>query len=128
MSADLEIICGNDAVATVQLYAADGSTPLDLTGVTEIVYVAKKQASPDYPALITKTYTDSGGITITGDPEDGLIAIAFEDTDTLPEEGERLVGYFDHELQVVDANGNKSTVFPTPSVSGHLTILPTAVA
>lgn len=118
----LEIVCGNDVDVPVQLYEGDtGTTPLDLTGVTEIVYVARKQAGAGAALIELKLTEDT--IEVTGGPEDGLIKLHFADTDTLPVSGDRLVGVFAMEIQVTDASGHKTTV-----LQGDLKVRATVVA
>ena len=118
---NLEWDCGADVVVPVQLYAAQtGENELDLTGVAEIRYRVARQLHPDWPVLLTKTLSGSGGITIEGAASDGLINIALAKTDTQPLTGQRLTGIYEHELRVTDGQGNVTALF-----AGRVTINPT---
>ena len=70
---------GEDKILEGTIYAADGVTPMNITG-WEIWFVLRDVIGGE--ALLTKKTTDvSNGITITNGPL-GLLEIAFADTDT----------------------------------------------
>lgn len=109
------IVVGTDVViGPIPLYdGSDGTTPLDLTGVTEIEWIVKKQLDPDWPAVITGITKTASRIEVlyNQDVDNGTqIAITLQDTDTLPVSGDRVVGIYAHQLLVTDSGGLKSEV------------------
>lgn len=127
---DFQFDCAVHVEIAVQLYDAEtGTTPLDLSGVTEIRYRIAKQVHGDWPVLLEKMYSDDG-ITIDGvpSPELGAITIHITPEDTLDTatvdmvlvELSRLTGIYEHELRVTDATGNVTALF-----TGRCTINPT---
>jgi hypothetical protein len=115
----LEIDCGADTDVAIPLYdGSEGTTALDLTGVTDIQLLVKKQMSADWPVVLDLKKS-TGDIAVVGLATEGNITVTFESTDTLDTDV-RIDGYFEHELWVEDSSHNWTRV-----LSGRLTIWPT---
>jgi hypothetical protein len=98
---DIEFFSGDTVKIKVTITDADNANdPKNLTGAQSIIWaLAKAQGKAP---LVTKTV--GGGITVTDAPN-GVCEVLLSVGDT-----PNFKGSFYHEMQVVDATGNKSTV------------------
>ncbi|HEY3325141.1 MAG TPA: hypothetical protein VGP72_32100 [Planctomycetota bacterium] len=77
--ADLTIKAGDDLI--VDITVDDGSSPLDLSTCTNIRFFIKKNSDPTQNPDISKELGD--GITIIGDPSDGVFEVLVTGAETL---------------------------------------------
>lgn len=110
------IVAGDDASLAFTIYAANGTTPLDLTGAA--ITWQMRSSWDSATALLTKTMDSPSDITVT-DADSGTFTIAIADTDT----DSIIPGRYPHAVKITDASSNETTV-----TLGYGQILAKAVA
>ncbi len=67
---------------TITLTLTDGGAPLDLTPYDEISFLVFDEAAGDTAALITKTLSGGGGVTVPAPATDGIVEVALVPADS----------------------------------------------
>lgn len=75
----IKVIRGSKKLINVFFIFDDTGRPFPLTGFTEIKFAFSKQVT----GVLTKTYTNSGGVTVVGVPELGQVQVSLAEADTL---------------------------------------------
>jgi hypothetical protein len=100
VSQDFTTYAGDAAAVTFTV--TDGTNPIDLSGVQEIEWDARRDL--DSAIVLQKTKT-GGGITLVGGGSGGQFLLSLTGADTSP-----LTAYYIHQAVITDAQGNVSTV------------------
>jgi hypothetical protein len=93
---------GDDVKPIFTVYAADGTTVVDISAVTEITWTARPQATDAASLTLTKT---GGAITFVTTGTDGKFQVSVSAAQTL-----LLSGWYLHEATLTDAAGKVTTV------------------
>lgn len=108
LQANFQMTAGDTVALDIQVSDLNND-PIDLDGATGTWAMAK---SVEGPAIVTKT-VGAGGIVILDPSSDGILEITLLVADTI----NLLPGVYYHELQIVDAGGDTSTV-----IRGNITV------
>lgn len=101
LSQDFNLIAGDDFAPLFTVKDGSGA-PIDISGVTEIVWSARRDASSS--PVLTKQKT-AGGIVLVGGGTGGQFQVLLTSSDTQP-----LSGYYLHSAVITDSSGDVSTV------------------
>jgi hypothetical protein len=107
---NVSMTAGDSVTLVVTVTRADGSI-VDLTGAQSLRWVLA--AAPTQPTLASKSI--GFGIAVTNPPA-GVMQVSI-----LPADTDGLAGSYYHEAQLIDLNGNVSTILQgTVAISPHL--------
>jgi hypothetical protein len=111
LNQDMEVFANDDDEIDIQIFEADGTTPMNITGTT-----LSWKAADLYDQSIVLIAKDSGalgGVVIT-DPANGLAKLLLSETDKAVCRG---YPYYPHEIVVIDASLTRVT-----ALTGKLTV------